>query len=172
MKRYIGLIGMGLTLLFPACATQPPKPVLLEKANVLPLQLDDAYQFRKELLFVNKPKEYAQTRSESVIFERSRHNWGAITSYDLDERTGNFFTFFWRTSKQSDVTVRLEYRQPRLANYVQAQELYYPNVKGSVKSDFQVTGDDFLENGQVVSWRALLIVDGKIVGLTQSYMWK
>ncbi|MEO8205422.1 MAG: hypothetical protein ABI615_04525 [Chthoniobacterales bacterium] len=171
MKRYFGLIGMGLILLLSACAT-PPKPVLLEKANVLPLQLDDSYEFRKELLFVNRPGQYVPTRSEAVLFERERHNWGAVTRRDGDERTGNFFTLFWRTSKRSDITVRLEYRQPGLANYVQAQELYYPDAKGSFKSEFQVTGDDFLENGQVSSWRALLIVDGRIVAFTQSYMWK
>jgi hypothetical protein len=45
-------------------------------------------------------------------------------------------------------------------------------VHGSRKSSFEVTGDEYLESGRVTAWRALLIVDGKIVALRQSYMWK
>ena len=45
-------------------------------------------------------------------------------------------------------------------------------MKGSVKTEFTVIGDDYLENGPVTNWRALLIVNGRIVGLTQSYLWK
>jgi hypothetical protein len=29
-----------------------------------------------------------------------------------------------------------------------------------------------LENGRVTAWRALLIVEGRIVALSQSYMWR
>lgn len=171
MKRYFGILGLGLALFFAACAQQE-KPVLLSKANPLPLQLDDSYQFRKELIFFNNPQDYTPTRSEPLVFERKSHTWGAITKYDLDQRTGYFYTIFWRTKKTSDITLRFEYRQAGLGNYVQAQELYYPNAKGSHKSEFEVTGDDYLENGPTTAWRAILIVDGKIVALTQSYMWR
>jgi hypothetical protein len=53
-----------------------------------------------------------------------------------------------------------------------AREKSYGAVKGSQKTQFTVIGDDYLENGPVTNWRALLIVDGKIVALTQSYLWK
>jgi hypothetical protein len=52
-----------------------------------------------------------------------------------------------------------------------AKERYYPGVRGSRKSPFEVTGDEFLESGRVTAWRVLLIVDGKIVAMRQSYMW-
>ena len=71
----------------------------------------------------------------------------------------------------SDVTVRFEYRQAGLSNYVLAKERYYPGVRGSRKSTFEVTGDEFLESGRVTSWRVLMIVDGKIVAMRQSYVW-
>jgi hypothetical protein len=41
------------------------------------------------------------------------------------------------------VTVRFEYRQQNLGAYVQAQELDYKGVKGSIRASFQVIGDDY-----------------------------
>ena len=78
---------------------------------------------------------------------------------------GTITQFFWRTSEQADVTVRLEYRQAALGNYVMAVERYYPQAKGSYKSEFDTAGDEYLENGRVTSWRVLLIVNGRIVAL-------
>lgn len=155
-----------------ACATPYKPPIYLERANVLPLELDDRFEFRKQMLFFNDPRTYATTTSESMRFFRMRMNYGATTPRDYDEITGNYFTFFWRANVEADVTVRLEYRQAALGNFVMAQERYYPGAKGSYKSEFRVTGDEYLEHGRVTAWRALLIVDGRIVGLTQSYMWK
>ena len=45
-------------------------------------------------------------------------------------------------------------------------------MKGSLGTRFSIIGDDYLENGQVTNWRCILIVDNKIVALTQSYLWK
>jgi hypothetical protein len=40
-----------------------------------------------------------------------------------------------------------------------------------MKTAFKIIGDDYIEDGRITSWRALLIENGKIVGLTQSYLW-
>jgi hypothetical protein len=45
-------------------------------------------------------------------------------------------------------------------------------AKGTVKSSFSVIGDEFLWDGPVTAWRCLLIENGRIVGFTQSYLWK
>ncbi len=169
MRTFLGTL-LSL-LLLSSCATPEPA-TKLEKANVLPLSLNDNFQFRKQKLYFYDGKVAPITTSEPVIFERQRVEWGAVGWTEREERFGSYYTFFWRTSEQADVTVRLEYRQAALGNYVMALERYYPNAKGSFKSDFEVIGDDFLEFGQVTAWRALLIVDGRIVGLTQSFIWK
>ncbi len=167
-----GIIAALLaSVLLVACAT-PQKPVYLEQANVLPVQINDEFRFRKQQVFFNDPRNYSPTLSEPMRYFRLRINHGAITPRDLDEVTGTFFTFFWWAHERADVTVRLEYRQAALGDYVMAQELYYPNASGSYKSDFRVTGDDYLEHGKVTQWRALLIVDGRIVAFRNSFMWK
>lgn len=162
-----------LVLAVGGCSTPEGPATRLEKANVLPLALDDSYQFRKiQQTFWDNTIIHPVTTSEAANFERQRINWGAITYSQYNDRSGNYFNFFWRAKNPSDVTVRLEYRQAGLSNYVLAKERYYPGVHGSRKSSFQVTGDEYLENGRVTSWRVLLIVDGKIVALRQSFMWK
>ena len=77
----------------------------------------------------------------------------------------------WRAKRAADLTVRFEYRQQNLGAYVLAKELFYKDVKGSVKSDFSVVGDDYKQEGKITGWRALLIENGKIVALSQSFLW-
>jgi hypothetical protein len=106
-----------------------------------------------------------------ISFERQRVNFGAVTQLDRQQRYGHYYTFFWRAARKADLTLRFEYRQQRLGSYVQAKEIAYPATKGSVESKFQVIGDDYMEEGRVTAWRAILIENGKIVGLTQSFLW-
>lgn len=168
MKRFI-LPLAALALAATSLAAEPAK--LLNKANVLPLALDDAFQFRKTKAFLNDPKLFKPAFDDMLDFERKRVNFGAVTQLDRRERWGHYYTFFWRTNRAADLTVRFEYRQQNLGSLVQAQEIQYPAAKGSLKSDFKVIGDDYEQDGKVTAWRAVLIENGKIVALNQSFLW-
>lgn len=144
---------------------------IIEKANVLPLALDDAFQFRKSKLYLNDPKLAKPTTDAAINFERQRINFGAVNQYDRQQRQGHYMTFYWRTKRPADVTVRLEYRQDRLGSYVQARELYYTNARGTLRTEFRIIGDDYLEDGKITAWRALIIENGRIVALNQSFLW-
>lgn len=174
--RALPLLLLGVaTLLLGGCATQEPPQVKLESANILPLAINPVFAFRKETQFLNDPATYLQdtTPSEAVNFERRYYMWPATTELDKDALRGNYLNFYWWNHGQpADVTVRLEYRQANLSAFVMAREKTYPAAKGSHRTQFTIIGDDYLENGPVTNWRCLLIVDGKIVGLTQSYLWK
>ena len=170
MRRLLGPVVLALMLA--SCATPPGPATKVQKAAVLPLELNDNFEFRKVKLLFRDEAKPVETESEPVLFERQRMSFGALTEFDEQQRYGNYFSFFWRNSETADVTVRLEYRQAALDNYVMAEERYYPATRGSHQSDFEVTGDDFLEFGRVTAWRALLIVDGRIVAFRQSFMWR
>jgi hypothetical protein len=170
MRKLLFLLPLLIVLV--SCASREIPATKLQKANVLPLALDDAFQFRKQKIEFYSPQAPLANTSEAVAFERQRREWGTVSQTDRERLYGNYFTFFWRATTEADVTFRLEYRQAALGNYVMAQERYYPSARGSFQSDFQVTGDDYLEFGRVTSWRALLIVDGRIVALSQSFIWK
>lgn len=169
MNRILTALATITLLASGAGGKEPPRQ--LDKANVLPLALDDAFQFRKTKIFLNEPELFKPTTDPMIAFERVRVNHGAVSQYDRQQRYGQYYTFFWKAERQTDLTVRFEYRQQRLGSYVQARELFYPAVKGSVKSQFTVIGDDYNEDGKVTAWRALLIESGRIVGLTQSFLW-
>lgn len=168
------LVGAAL-LLTAGCTVPEPPQVKLEKADILPLAINPKFVFRKQTQFLNDPATfvYGGPSSEAIDFERRYYMWPATTELERNALRGNYLNFYWwNHGPAADVTVRLEYRQANLGSYVMAREKNYTSVKGSKKTQFSIIGDDYLENGPVTTWRALLIVDGRIVGLTQSYLWK
>ena len=163
---------------FVSGAAQPPV-VLLAKADALPLAIDPAFQLRKTKTYFLESQEVTgiktggTTEEQSLAFERRRLLYGAITGSDTRDRYGNYYTFFWRSLRPADLTVRLEYRQQKLGGLVQAREVDYPAFKGSRVTRFAITGDDYREQGRVSAWRVLLIENHRaIVALGQSYLWR
>src|SRR5881296_3474260 len=169
------------------------EPRIVEKVTPLPVALDKDFEFRKTKLFLlstKRPERARQTTSSiskksnspsqrtatlqdaPITFERQYRMFGAVTGLDQRQRFGNYFDFFWRAKRPSDVTVRLEYRQEKLHEHVQAQEISYQNVQGTHKTEFKVIGDDYFDDGEVIAWRCLLISNGRIVAENRSFMWE
>ena len=172
------------------------EPRIVEKVTPLPVALDKDFEFRKTKLFLlsekaptagqrarqttstlgaksTSPSQKTATLQDAPItFERQYRMFGAVTALDQRQRFGNYFDFFWRAKRPSDVTVRLEYRQEKLHEHVQAQEISYRNVRGTRKTEFKVIGDDYFDDGRVIAWRCLLIANGQIVSENRSFMWE
>lgn len=107
----------------------------------------------------------------SLNFERSYRLFGAVTAADQHQRHGQYFDFFWRAKRPSDVTVRFEYKQEKLRAFAQAKEVAYRDVRGTNRSEFRITGDEFFDDGKVLAWRCLLIEHGRIVAEKRSFLW-
>src|SRR5216117_979199 len=172
------------------------EPKVVEKVTPLPVALDPNFEFRKTKLFFmsekglkpserahdstskvggksNSPNQKTATLQDApIVFERQYRLFGAVTGLDQRQRFGDYLDFFWRAKRPSDVIVRLEYRQEKLHEHVQAQEITYRNVHGTHKTEFKVIGDDYLDDGQVIAWRCLLISNGRIVAENRSFMWE
>ena len=97
--------------------------------------------------------------------------WG-VDRYQLEKRYGNYFHLFLRTSEQADVTVRLEYRQAALGNYVMAVERYYPQAKGSYRSEFDTAGDEYLRMAASPPGGFCSSSMGGSLPSSQSFMWR
>ncbi len=170
------LPGALLAMLVGGVMARAENPLPIESANVLPLSIDDAFEFRKFEIFRNATivpgATPIPTKDLMVDFERKHRLWGALDGSDVSAKTGQYFTFFWRAKRAADITLRLEYRQANLKNYVQAREINYANAKGSHTSEFAIVGTDYENDGPITSWRAILIEDRKIVGLLQSRTWQ
>ncbi|PYK18287.1 MAG: hypothetical protein DME55_07145, partial [Verrucomicrobia bacterium] len=145
------------------------EPKVVEKVAPLPVALDKDFEFRKTKLFFlsetgpkpserarqetsklggksNSPNQKTATLQDAPItFERQYRLFGAVSGLDQRQRFGNYFDFFWRVKRPADVTVRLEYRQEKLHEHVQAQEITYKNVRGTHKAEFKVIGDDYFD---------------------------
>src|SRR6266513_5303577 len=171
------------------------EPKVVEKVTPLPVALDKDFEFRKTKLFFlseQTPKASARARGTSslgaksntpnqktatvqdapITFERQYRLYGAVTALDQRQRFGDYFDFFWRAKRPADLTVRFEYRQEKLHEHVQAQEISYRNVHGTRKTEFKVIGDDYFDDGRVIAWRCLLVENGRIVAENHSYMWE
>jgi hypothetical protein len=177
-------------------ARERQEPRIVPTTTPLPVALDKDFEFRKtKLLYLSEkapqgqgarqttstlnkknnsaPNEKTATLQDAPItFERQYRMFGAVTGLDQRQRFGNYFDFFWRAKRPSDVTVRLEYRQEKLHEHVQAQEITYHNVRGTNKTEFKVIGDDYLDDGRVIAWRCLLITNGRIVAENRSFLWE
>ena len=173
IRLLLCLLLAALAALAAGCVGPAPQPKarVLQKANVLPLALDPAFSFRKTKLFLHDRKLEKPTTSDMVNFERERLGFGAVAIDEFQAREGHYFDFWWRAERPANVTVRLEYQQQKLGAYVLAQEIDVPAARGTIETKFKVVGDDYREYGKVIAWRALLIENGKIVALTQSFLW-
>ncbi len=191
-----GFISYALAL-FAVSGAEEPR--VLEELKPLPVALSKDFEFRKtKLYFLSdkppKPSERARQTTSAlepgtlsgtspsqktltlqdvpITFERQYRLFGAVTVLDQRQRFGDYFDFFWRAKRPADITVRLEYHQEKLHEHVQGQEISYRNVRGTHKTEFKVIGDDYFDDGRVISWRCLLIENGRIVAEKRSYMWE
>jgi hypothetical protein len=198
----MGLVAVVCALSFLAIAApsqaarQRVEPRIVENVTPLPVALNSDFEFRKTKLFFlsekgPRPGEGARQETSKIggksnsssqktatmqdapiTFERQYRMFGAVTGLDQRQRFGNYFDFFWRAKRPSNVTVRLEYRQEKLHEHVQAQEISYHNVQGTHKTEFKVIGDDYFDDGRVIAWRCLLIENGRIVAENRSFLWE
>jgi len=161
-------------LVLAGCASSQPRPYQVQAPKPLPVALDQDFAFRKTKLYFldDHPKPIVGLVDASIGFERSYRLYGAITAVDQHQLFGDYLDFFWRARRQADVTVRLEYRQEKLHAFVQAREVRYPNAKGHHQTEFAIIGDDYVDDGRILAWRASLIVDGRVAAVTRSYLWE
>jgi hypothetical protein len=181
-------VVLGLFLISANFLPAAEEPRVLAKVTPLPVALDRDFKFRKTKLYflsVAPPRAAAQkvssilpssrgatTQDSSIGFERQYRLYGAVTGLDQRQRFGDYFDFYWLGKRDANITIRLEYRQEKLHEHVQAQEISYPNARGHHKTEFRVVGDDYFNDGRVTAWRCVLIENGRIVAEDRSYAWQ
>jgi hypothetical protein len=179
MKRLL----FPVLLLFSACASD--RAARLGSLEVehssepgpVPLALDDAFNIRKVFTLLIDPATQQKALQAGGLgngwlrAEVERRYFGAVSGMERRSREGHYYTVHWSTARAADVRVRMEYRQQKLGLHVQSMERLYPRVKGAQKTEFSVIGDDYHDDGAVTAWRITLIENGRIVAVTQSFLW-
>ena len=185
MKKFAPFLAMLLLAGAGAGVRAADRPGKYADASALPVALSNDFQFRKTKLFLldtappkaqgSKLRSFSKGSAgadASISFERSYRLFGAVTALDQRQRFGHYFDFFWRGKRDSNVIVRLEYRQQKLRSFVQSREVPYAHGGGNHVTEFAVIGDDFLDDGHIIAWRCLLVANGRIVAEDRSYLWR
>jgi len=149
------------------------KPTPAPSSGPLPLALDDAFEVEKVFAVLIDPSLNGPVDSPWLRIEQDRRYFGAINSFERKQRDGHSYTVHWRahSAAPTGLTVRFEYRQQRLGSHVQTQEVHFPKVSGKQRTEFTVQGEDYHQDGAVTAWRILLVEQGRVVGLQQSFLW-
>jgi hypothetical protein len=138
----------------------------------LPVEVDGQVKIRKVYQFLNDPKKTSAGSSPGLAYEFKYFNHGAITAAQQRSRLGQYFVVTWSNGgPAADYVLRLDYRQAVSRDRVRTLEIPYKQARGTFKGTFSVTGDDYLEFGDVHSWRISLVRDGRIVAQEQSFVW-
>src|SRR5205809_6434890 len=138
MRFTVALWVLALFVFIASGKAAPVEPRIVEKVTPLPVALDKDFEFRKIKLFLLSEKaptasqrarqttstlgakstspsqKVATLQDAPITFERQYRLFGAVTVLDQRQRFGNYFDFFWRAKRPSDVTVRPEYRREKL----------------------------------------------------------
>ena len=179
MKRFL----LPVFLLFAACASDRAARLgrleveHLSAPEPVPLALDDTFHIGKVFTLLIDPSLQRTALQNGGLgngwlkAEIERRYFGAVSQMERRSREGHYYSVHWSAARPADVRVRMEYRQQKLGLHVQAMERFYSGAKGAQKTEFSVIGDDYHEDGAVTAWRVTLIENGRIVAVTQSFLW-
>ena len=142
--------------IFSGCSTVESGSVTIDKVNPYHLQ----------------PGEIVKTEDRMLEFEHRRHLYGAIEASERRDLMGNYFTVFWKTKSKQPATVRFEYRQGKTGALVKVKDEFVSSPKRSNVTKFQITGDDYWDNGKVTQWKVSILEGGAVVAEAKSFLWK
>ncbi|MDF1740306.1 MAG: hypothetical protein P1U86_14185 [Verrucomicrobiales bacterium] len=118
------------------------------------------------------PGKVVKTTDRMVQFESLRRTHGLLDSADYKEAYGNYFSVFWVSEDKRPVTVRFDYRLGKTASQVHSKELVIDSPKSKNVTKFQVTGDEYADQGPVTQWKFSVLDGGSVITEYKSYLWK
>ena len=121
-------------------------------------------------------KDRAQMRAVDPMIrnERSRRLYGAITPLEQRAREGHYYTVFWRTDDPlTPATVKMEYRQGDVVDEILVKQVEVdPAGEESHTTDFEVIGEEYKDDGEVLAFRFSVEQNGQVIADDKSYLWE
>lgn len=154
-SKSLFLLFFGTAFALSACNTTSG-PVSIVKVN--PYHLDTI--------------AITRTDDRMIEFEDRRRLYGAVTSEDYREISGQYYSVFWKSKDRNPATVRFEFRQSGSGPKVYSKEILVSRPKRSNVTKFEVTGSEYLNTGKVTQWKASIIESGVVVAEYRSFLWK
>ena len=158
MLKWILARGLGVAcLLLVSCSSQ------LETLNVDKFTLRDVRIERHDVPMVRG--------------DQQKRLYGAVTIADHEARLGQYYEVTWcldgRVVEPSEpVTVIFRYRQANTGSKLKFLSKRYPAGTSRGKIEFNIIGENYIEGGRVLSWKADLVYGGRLIESKQSYLWR
>ena len=102
--------------------------------------------------------------------EKLRRLYGAVSLEERKGRLGQYYTALWNADPGASKEIVFRYQQG--GSRIKQMRREIPAGTSEGKEEFAVIGDDYFENGRVLTWKMDLIVDGQTISSKQSYLWE
>lgn len=150
------LLMIGGLAVFASCAPSEPR---IDEVMDLPLKTTERPEWETGLLRAN---------ANYMLF-------GAVAEQDRQNLLGDYYFVTW-SDVRPDLPARLVFRytQARTGSRVlESIVLYQAGRKGGEKHEaFAFNGPDRQADGDILTWKLVLEVDGKVVDSKQSFLWE
>lgn len=107
-----------------------------------------------------------------VHHEKIRRLYGAISMEERAQRLGQYYTVLWKAEAGADKEILFEYQQAKSGSEVKQMRRVLDAGSASGKVEFSIIGDNYYENGRVLTWKISLISGGEVIATEQSYLWE
>jgi len=107
--------------------------------------------------------------------EKLRRLHGAVSMEERRQRLGQYFTVQWEDpdgvgSGQPELV--FEYQQGGTASLIKRMVRRFDASQPAGVAEFSVIGDDYFNNGRVLTWRVTLRRGTRVIATRQSYLWQ
>jgi hypothetical protein len=111
-------------------------------------------------------------QDQMIAHEKAKRLFGAVSMEERRQRLGQYYTILWQLDSGTNREILFEYQQGKTGSLVKTMKRQLPAGSTSGTEEFTVIGDDYLQNGRILTWRISLISDGKTIASKQSDLWE
>ncbi|QTN34254.1 hypothetical protein HZ994_18650 [Akkermansiaceae bacterium] len=125
--------------------------------------------------FTLRDQDTLKENDPMVRNEKLRRLYGAVSLEERKGRLGQYYTVIWSdtptgTTRKTGREIRFQYQQG--GSKVKTMTRSLEPGASSGKEEFAIIGDDYFQNGRVLTWKIDLLHGGAPIASKQSYLWE
>lgn len=119
------------------------------------------------------PATRVRTYDRMINFDQSYYRYGAVNNEQLAEKTGHYYSVFWRTDDRSaEAKLRMDYRHQSTGPKEYSFEVDIDEIRRRNVTKFAVVGEEYQTLGPVTAWKITLLINGEVAGENKSFLWE
>lgn len=122
--------------------------------------------------FTLRDQDVATESDPMVQNAKTRRLYGAVSVEERKQRLGQYYTVLWNADPGLGKEIIFQYQQGKSGSRIKRMSRAIPAGTADGREEFAVIGDDYFDNGRVLTWKMTLKVGGEVVSTKQSYLWE